>query len=977
MRRRSRPSTAQPSCEVLEVRTLLSFAAPITFPAGTSPTSIAVGDFTSDGQQDVVAVNTTSLGTVSVLPGNGDGTFGTPIVSAAGIAPVGATVADLNGDGRLDLVTHQSGAASIEILFGNGNGTFQAPIVDLLGASPTQIEAGDVDQDGDVDLFASSFGYGGTVFLLLNNGDGSFQAPRNLAAGANAMDVEVADFDGDHNLDLVMANQVSAGTISVSLGNGDGTFRSARAYSAGSAPYRMTVGDYNNDGHPDVAVLNTYSSPMMSVVLGNGDGSFQPYTSYTLGYSNSLETADFNNDGNVDLLAGSGQVSLGRGDGSFYAPVVYSNLQSNDAAIGDFNNDGFADIASGAANGSLNVQVNSANDRSILGGAVGLVISAPATVVAGTSFNVTVTAVDADGNVVPGFLGTVGLKSSNPLLGAQAVSYTFTAADAGVHTIVNATATFKAGLQEVRVTTPFLPVGTTPVLVTPAAAHHIALSAPATTVAGAPVAVGVTMLDAYGNVATNYTGTVKFSSSDVQAGLPADYTFTAADAGQHAFNVALKTAGSRTVSAVDTSNVQITGASASVTVTAGPATHLQLLGGGGYVGSAHSVAVMAVDAFGNVDGGYNGTVHLTSSDAATVLPADSALTSSGVGSLTVTPFTLGDQLLSAVDVASGTLVGTETVTVTPGWATRFVATPLATSSVAGTAQSLKLTAYDAFGNVSTVYFGTVVFSSSDLQLGLGSYAFTAADAGVHTFTLALKTAGTQSVSISDSVDSTIRVAQSGLVVTPAAAKTLATTAIQGVVAGTAQNFTVTLRDAYGNIATGYRGTLAFTSGDVLAALPTNYTFTAADAGVHTFSMTFKSSGGQTLTVQDTVTATLVSNQTDISINAAAMTGFSIKSPSSATVGTAFSITVKAVDAFGNTVKGYLGKVHFTGPGGTNLLPADYTFTATDAGAHIFTITLTSTGTQTVGFQDKVTGALKGSLSVKVSTGGGSGGGGGG
>jgi uncharacterized membrane protein YgcG len=225
------------------------------------------------------------------------------------------------------------------------------------------------------------------------------------------------------------------------------------------------------------------------------------------------------------------------------------------------------------------------------------------------------------------------------------------------------------------------------------------------------------------------------------------------------------------------------------------------------------------------------------------------------------------------------------------------------------------------------------------------------------------------------------VVQTGIVVTPAAAASIAVTPVHGVVAGTAQSFTVTARDAYGNVATGYTGTVAFGSSDTQAALPAAYTFTAADAGVHTFSMTFKSSGGQTFTAQDVANAANLAfnySQRDIAVTAGAMVGFAFRAPSNVSAGVAFSITLSAVDAFGNEVTGYTGTVHFAGPAGTgNLLPADYTFTAADAGVHTFSVTLASTGTQTIGVADVLDGTLNGQVGVTVKTSSGGGGGGGG
>jgi len=100
-----------------------------------------------------------------------------------------------------------------------------------------------------------------------------------------------------------------------------------------------------------------------------------------------------------------------------------------------------------------------------------------------------------------------------------------------------------------------------------------------------------------------------------------------------------------------------------------------------------------------------------------------------------------------------------------------------------------------------------------------------------------------------------------------------------------------------------------------------------------------------------------------------MAGFAFRAPSNATAGVAFSVSLSAVDAFGNTVTGYTGTVHFTGPSGSgNLLPTDYTFTAADAGVHVFSFTLSSTGTQTINVADTLNNKLKGSFSISVKTG---------
>src|SRR5262249_31321208 len=137
----------------------------------------------------------------------------------------------------------------------------------------------------------------------------------------------------------------------------------------------------------------------------------------------------------------------------------------------------------------------------------------------------------------------------------------------------------------------------------------------------------------------------------------------------------------------------------------------------------------------------------------------------------------------------------------------------------------------------------------------GNYTFTAADAGLHTFTAVLKTAGTQSLTATDTASATVAGTQS-VTVNPAAASRLLLSTPAIVNAGAQFSLTVTVVDGYGNVVTGYRGTIAFRSSDPTANLPRNYTFTAADQGVHTFSVTLSTPGTQSITTTDTATASI-------------------------------------------------------------------------------------------------------------------------
>jgi uncharacterized delta-60 repeat protein len=225
----------------------------------------------------------------------------------------------------------------------------------------------------------------------------------------------------------------------------------------------------------------------------------------------------------------------------------------------------------------------------------------------------------------------------------------------------------------------------------------------------------------------------------------------------------------------------------------------------------------------------------------------------------------------AIVVAGGSNNGTQDVfTVArylggPTSGPAFGVTGFPSSITAGTAATLTVTAHNADGSTNTGYTGTIHFTSSDPQAALpADYTFTAADQGVHTFSVTLKTAGFQSVNITD-VSTGYSGEDGALTINPAAASSLIISGLVGLTQGTAYSFTVTAVDPYGNIATGYTGTVTFSTSDPLATLPANYTFTAADAGVHSFSVTFNTAGTESLTVNDTLDSALIATDTGITV----------------------------------------------------------------------------------------------------------------
>jgi trimeric autotransporter adhesin len=294
-------------------------------------------------------------------------------------------------------------------------------------------------------------------------------------------------------------------------------------------------------------------------------------------------------------------------------------------------------------------------------------------------------------------------------------------------------------------------------------------------------------------------------------------------------------------------------------------------------------------------------------------------------------------------------------------------TSIPTTTTAGAAQSITVIVRDAFGNLATGYAGTVQFTSSDPQAGLpANYTFSSNDGGTHTFIVILKTAGTQSITVADQAISGFTSTQSGINVVAAAAASFSVTGFPAATtAGVTQSFTVIVRDAFGNLAVGYTGAVRFSSNDTQAGLPANYTFTPGDAGVHTFTATLKTAGSRSITATDLADSSLTGTQAGINVTAAAATHFAISAPSTIQRQTNFSITVTALDAYGNIATGYRGRVKFTSSDRHANLPADYTFTANDSGVHTFTMSFKTIGLQSILVKDNANGTITGTTNVTV------------
>ena len=290
------------------------------------------------------------------------------------------------------------------------------------------------------------------------------------------------------------------------------------------------------------------------------------------------------------------------------------------------------------------------------------------------------------------------------------------------------------------------------------------------------------------------------------------------------------------------------------------------------------------------------------------------------------------------------------------------------TAITGTAFNITITAKDQNGSLAGGYLGTVHFTSTDGLAGLPSdYTFGAGDLGAHTFSVTLKTAGTQTITATDTVTGSLTVTTPNITVSTAAASVFLISAPATSTAGAAFNATVTAKDAFGNTATSYTGTVHFTSTDGQAVLPANYTFVAGDNGSHQVSATLKTAGNQTITATDTNTSSITGSSTTISVAGAAANVFTVSAPASVTTGGAFTVTVTAKDAFGNVATGYTGTVHFTSSDGAAVLPANYTFVAGDNGVHQFSVTMNTTGPQSITATDTVTGSITGNTNTTVTS----------
>jgi hypothetical protein len=430
------------------------FSAAVNYPTGISgsPATLAVGDFNGDGKADVAIGNRYSS-SVSVFLGNGDGTFRAAVnYNSGNTSADDVSTADVNGDGKLDLLVagpfgSSEGNGLVTVLLGNGDGTFRtASNTGIIVNTFSTVAVADFNGDGKADVVVTN-GNNSTVAVALGNGDGTFQAAATYGTGGAPEQVVVGDFNGDGIPDLATANV--GNNVSVLLGNGNGTFQPAVNYSVGGSPFSIAVADFNHDGKADLVTANYFSGNSVSVLLGNGNGTFQPAVNYPTGNQPAAAAVgDFNGDGNLDIAAvnytdSTVSILLGKGDGTFQTASTYPTGGSPSfVGVGDFNGDGRADLAT--AN-------YAASSMSVLLGQGTPVVTTtkltsslnPATYGQFVTFTATVTPTSATGNVV--FKDGATTLATMALTSGSAAYSIFTLA-AGTHAI---TATYSGNNNDV------------------------------------------------------------------------------------------------------------------------------------------------------------------------------------------------------------------------------------------------------------------------------------------------------------------------------------------------------------------------------------------------------------------------------------------------------------------------------------------------------------------------------------------------
>ena len=303
-----------------------------TVATGQDPVAVVSGDFTSNGYVDLAVANHSS-NSVSILLGNGNGTFTTGETLTTGNGPVAVVTEDFNDDGIPDLAVLNQTDNTVSIFLGNGDGTFTPKGTFATGKNPVAMVSTEFTSSGNFDLAVVNQ-TDNTVSILLGNGDGTFQPQTTFATGASPSAIATAEFTSSGDFDLAVTNQTTD-TLSIFLGNGNGTFRTSATLLTGRTPVALAANQFDLDSNTneDLAIVNQTDDTML-IYLGNGDGTFTQGQTFLLNNASStgnkpvaITEGDFNVDGLPDLAVtdqdtDTVSVFIGGGDGTFASPLI-------------------------------------------------------------------------------------------------------------------------------------------------------------------------------------------------------------------------------------------------------------------------------------------------------------------------------------------------------------------------------------------------------------------------------------------------------------------------------------------------------------------------------------------------------------------------------------------------------------------------------------------------------------------------------
>ncbi len=325
------------------------FGAKTDFPAGSSPTDLAAADLTGDGITDLLVSNRTFSGTVSLLAGNGDGTFGAPQSTTVGRFPEAIAIGNLDSGTGLDAAVSNTSDTTVSILLNNGTGTLTVAATPVVGLQPGPLVMRDLNGDGNTDL---AVGIGSGIALLFGDGLGGFGPAVQVNAGFRASDLSAGDFDGDGNTDLATLTDQDR-IVALFTGDGTGNFTLRENHAAGDQPAAIVAAPMDGDALDDL-MLTSGNRGSVAMLLADGAGGLTGTPVYNRGTNRnrSLAIGDIDGDTTPDLVTGDGTVLLGDGLGGFTpgTDILGSTgapISTSTPVLAELTGDGNLDLAFG------------------------------------------------------------------------------------------------------------------------------------------------------------------------------------------------------------------------------------------------------------------------------------------------------------------------------------------------------------------------------------------------------------------------------------------------------------------------------------------------------------------------------------------------------------------------------------------------------------------------------------------------------